>query len=221
MTTFPLGEADYYSVLAKDSMYFYNTTYNVKQFMGTTNNLIQGGANYKIPFAPIINGAAASQAQKDVADTITLINGLVNTSTYKGKLVNVIVSGQSTLNNILSNNAPVSGKINRYDIVIGNITTTSNVTISGNESTVCVFIVNGNLTISYNIILSGGILPKNVIFIASDRITMSSATLQLNISFGIYIAYNKIQVSEQILTGRIISQNNIAEVPSDCTITPP
>ena len=49
MTTFPLGEADYYSILAKDSMYFYNTTYNVKQFMGTTNNLIQGAQIIRFP----------------------------------------------------------------------------------------------------------------------------------------------------------------------------
>ena len=215
MTTFPLGEADYYSILAKDSMFFYNTTYNVKQFMGTTNNLIEGHPNYKIPFAPIINGAAASQAQKDVADTITLINGLQHSSTYKGKLVNVItIINNIDLNIILTNNSPTPNIINIYKIN-GNLTMSIPTTqIDIGASTVCIFIANNIISISTSPITITHILPTNLIFIS-----LANIEIERNIS-GIYIANNELKVTGSNITGRIISQNNRVIV-NGATITPP
>jgi len=213
-----LGLAENYAMLGSKYLYMYNAG-DVKGFMGSnflsyppvpnadSNGIVVG--NGSIPNAPIVNGAAALQAIADVTTAVDIMDDFKDGGSYNGIPINVpiIAAGDQVLNNILT--APKNDYINVYKIT-GNLTMSAPVDFTVNASTVCIFIVGGDIEIDLNISRTGGILPQNIIFIANGHINIGTSVNSVTVS-GIYISTGSSaniegnRFTESKLTGRLIS----------------
>ena len=189
-----LGLAENYAMLGSRYLYMYDAG-TVQGFMGSNflsyppNSGINSNGieldSGSIPNAPIVNGAAAKQAIADVNTAISQYQAV--TPAYP----------------------PITGPINlnatyispgRYTIS-GGLTTNGPVTLTGLATDIYVFNVTGYITITNDITLTGGLLPQNVIFIASNYIEIYNSTVS-----GIYISTgNYAYIYNSTLTGRLIS----------------
>ena len=198
-----LGLAENYAMLGNTYLFMQNAG-TVKGFMGSNFlsyppdpsvdsngiKLIAGS----IPNAPIVNGAAAKQA---IADVISAVD--------KYKLITEVYNGAPVgdLNTIIT--GPGLYTINN------NLTLSTAIALNGSATDIYVFDVTGFIDIPNftNTSLSGGLLPQNVIFIASGYIIVSCdyTTNGIYISTGDY-ALNGFTP----LIGRLISINSYAQI---------
>ena len=207
-----LGLAENYAMLGSQFLYMDNAI-DVKGFMGSdflsyperpildSNGIQLFGS---IPNAPIVNGAAAKQAIADVNTAIAQYLQLPEV--YNGPAV-------GDLNPIIT--GPGLYTIN------GNLTLTTPITLNGSATDIYVFNVTGFINIpNYtNTNLSGGLLPQNVIFIASGYIIVSC----YYITNGIYISTGDYAINNYTpLIGRLISIDSHAEIVApNSSITAP
>ena len=198
-----LGLAENYAILGNTYLNF-TSAGTVKGFMGSdflsyapvpgvdSNGIVL--ASGSIPNAPIVNGAAAKQAIDDVNTAIPLYQAVTPVNNIIGPVsLNSIITGPGCYN------------------ISGNLTTNADVTLTGTGIYVFVFNVTGFIDIPNfkNTSLSGGLLPQNVIFIASGYIIVSCdyTTNGIYISTGDY-ALNGFTP----LIGRLISINSYAQI---------
>lgn len=207
MSIISLGEAELYALLGNTFLQFDSGSGTVSGFIGSnvTNYPPDGITtnNGFIPAAPLINGAAALQAQTDVTTAVQSAQAYAPSSSPSGTVLNTIISG---------------GLPQRFNIT-GNLTMSNSLTISGLVTDLCIFNVTGNITINYDITLNG-ILAQNVIFIASGTITIEPTppTIQLE---GIFIADNIVAISKSTLNGRLISRTKNILYKNNNIITAP
>ena len=209
-----LGLAENYAMLGNTYLGMKNAG-TVKGFMGSNflsyppNSGINSNGieldSGSIPNAPIVNGAAAKQAIADVNTAISQYQAV--TPAYPP------ITGPINLNTI------ITAGPGRYTIS-GGLTTNGPVTLTGLATDIYVFNVTGYITITNDITLTGGLLPQNVIFIASNYIEIYNSTVS-----GIYISTgNSAYIEDVTLTGRLISTDTIndgSSANSNSTVTAP
>ena len=199
-----LGLAENYAMLGNKYL-FMSYAGTITGFMGSNflsyppvPNVDSNGIQLiygNIPNAPIVNGAAAKQAIDDVKTAIPQYQA---------------VTPQYTGTNILNTSYNNPGCYN----IIGNLTSNGVITLNGSATDIYVFNVVGVgvgyvgvIDIHDNIILTGELLPQNIIFIASNFISIYNSTV-----YGIYISTgNYVVIDTSTLIGRIISTDETTD----------